>query len=81
MKGKVFIDTNLWIYLNSTDPKAATVEALVRKHASGIIASSQVLGEIYHVHVKKKLADKETAREIVKDMQQTFTIAPITSEC
>ncbi|TWJ11122.1 PIN domain-containing protein [Geobacter argillaceus] len=79
MKGKVFFDSNLWVYLNSRDPKAAVVSELVNSHFSRIIVSSQVLGEIYHVLVRKGFTDKETAREIVSDLQESFIIAPVTS--
>jgi predicted nucleic acid-binding protein len=79
MSGKVFLDTNLWVYLNCADPKAATVRKLVENHSSVIIVSAQVLGELYNVLTRKGLADKDAAREIVNDLQQSFHVAPISS--
>lgn len=80
MKGKVFLDSNLWVYLNSNDAKAIIVRELVSSYFATVIVSSQVLGEIYHVLVKKGIAVKETAQEIIRDLQESFNVSPITSE-
>jgi len=31
-ESECFLDTNLWVYLYSTDPKAETVERLIQTH-------------------------------------------------
>jgi predicted nucleic acid-binding protein len=79
MKGKVFLDSNLWVYLNSSEAKAPVVRELVTKHFTDIVISTQVLGETYNVLVKKRFTNQETAQDIVSDLQDSFTISPITS--
>ena len=79
MKGKVFLDSNLWVYLNSSEAKAPVVRELVTKHFADIVISTQVLGETYNVLVKKRFTNQETAREIVSDLQGSFFISPITT--
>lgn len=77
MPDKVFIDSNLWIYLYSNDIKGTTVKSLVDKHFKHIVISTQILGEIFNVLTKKKIKDKLQAREIICDLKETFYIAAV----
>jgi len=77
MKGKVFIDTNLWVYLHSDDPKGDIVKGIVDTHFIDIVISTQVLGEFFNVLVKKIGKRKEEAREMVVNLLRTFEITEI----
>lgn len=55
MNDKIFVDTNLWVYLYSDDDKRATVAELVTQSVNDIILSTQVLGELFSVITRKKL--------------------------
>jgi predicted nucleic acid-binding protein len=77
MKGKVFVDTNLWVYLYSDKPKADRVRSLLDKHFAELIISTQVLGELFNVLVKKGFKSKEKAQEIISDLVENFRVIEI----
>ena len=80
MKGRpVFVDSNVWIYLYSTDSKAVAARATIEKHFENIIISTQVVGEIFHALSRKGIRTKEEARLIVNDLVETFNVADITT--
>ena len=61
MNDKVFVDTNLWVYLYADDSnkeKTETIKSLVDNYFQNIIISTQVLGEFFHVLAKKGLKEK-----------------------
>ena len=73
MKGKIFIDSNIWIYLYSKkDIKAKVAEDIIDKNFDSIIISFQVIHEVYNVLVMKILKNKLKAREIVSKMAESF---------
>jgi predicted nucleic acid-binding protein len=77
MKDKVFIDTNLWIYLHATDSikeKSQRVVKLIDTYYDDIIISTQVLGEVFNVLIKKGLKDKKQAKEIILNLSEHFEV-------
>lgn len=79
MTANVFLDTNLWVYLHakSEPQKQSVVKSLVAEHFETILISTQVLGELYNVLIKKKLTSPETARAIILEMATTFPVTDI----
>ncbi len=55
IESKIFFDTNLLVYLYSTDQKSSVVEKLIQSHFSEICLSVQVLNELYNVLTRKNL--------------------------
>jgi predicted nucleic acid-binding protein len=78
MSDRVFLDTNLWIYLYSDKIKGRKVKQLVAERFEYIVVSTQVLGELFHVLTKKGLKDKKEAKEIVTEIAGYFQVASIT---
>jgi predicted nucleic acid-binding protein len=77
---RTFVDTNIWVYaLDSRDPdkRARALEALGTK-PSGIVVSTQVLGELY-VTVRRlgtQVLSVEDARTAVEALRR-FTVVPV----
>jgi predicted nucleic acid-binding protein len=72
MIGKIFVDTNLWIYLHSKDPKQEIIAKLVKKNFSKIVISVQVIGEIYHTLTRKGIKSATEARSILQNVASSF---------
>ena len=77
MNGKVFLDTNLWVYLHAGDTKSRRVRSLVDQRFPDVTISSQVLGELYHVLTRKKILDSGAARDVVVNLRNSFVVLPI----
>ncbi len=79
MNDKILIDTNLWVYLYSKDPpkKYQKIKKLVEENFDTIIASTQVLGELYTALTKKNYRTKDEAEAIIIEMITTFPIMEI----
>ena len=76
MNDKIFIDTNLWVYLyadDSDNEKSHIIRSLVDKHFEDIVISTQVIGEFFHVLTRKGLKKKEEARQMALDLIANFT--------
>ena len=76
MRDKIFLDTNLLVYLYADDSdkeKSHIIRSLVDKRFEDIVISTQVLGEFFHVLTKKGLKTKEEARQMVMDLIANFT--------
>lgn len=71
---KVFLDTNLWIYLYSQNAqtKATVVQQLIEDRFEAISVSTQVLGEMFHVLTRKHITSSTEAQAIVVDITATF---------
>ncbi|BAY67474.1 PIN domain-containing protein [Anabaena sp. FACHB-709] len=56
MKDKIFLDTNLWIYLYAKNPleKSQQVAEIIKNNYSFLLVSTQVLGELFHFLTRKK---------------------------
>jgi predicted nucleic acid-binding protein len=79
MSDKVFLDTNLWVYLYSKDPveKHLQINEIFLAEIQSLVISSQVLGELYNVLVKKKLRTQEQSQEILSQLIDGFDIVEI----
>lgn len=82
MSGRIFIDTNLWIYLFSHSEKVTdvvkrnTVNDLL-KNSSDIIVSVQVLSEMSNVFLKKLKLPVEKVRGIVFELGESVDVIPL----
>jgi predicted nucleic acid-binding protein len=80
MKGRnVFVDSNIWIYLYSTGPKADLARKTIDKHFSTVILSTQVIGEVFHALTRKGIRTKDEARTIINDLVETFIVVDVTT--
>ena len=76
MKGKIFVDTNVFIYAYSDDDmiKHKIAENLLRKDLAenSIVISVQILSEFYSVMAKSKLSHSEIAYYVKEIAKQTY---------
>jgi putative PIN family toxin of toxin-antitoxin system len=81
MSDKVFLDTNLWIYLYSKDPieKYEKVNALFLPQLQSLVVSTQILGELYNVLIKRKFRTQTQAQEIISQLVAGFDIFEVAS--
>ncbi len=79
MSDKILMDTNLWVYLYSKDPKEKyqKVIKLIGENFDTIIVSTQLLGELYNVLTKKSYRTKDEAEAIIVEMVATFPVIEI----
>ncbi len=80
MSDKIFVDTNLWVYLYADDSdkeKTETISSLVDKYFENITISTQVLGEFFHVLTRKGLKEKEEARQMGLDISSSFNVVEV----
>ena len=70
MSDNVFLDTNLWVYFFSKNPadKMKKVTEIVDIWLPSLIISTQVLGELYHVLIRKRIFSKLEAQSIVSGL-------------
>ena len=82
MSGSVLLDTNLWVYLYSKKPtdKYEKVSQLFLPNIQSLIISTQILGELYNVLVKKKLQTRSQAQEIILQLVDGFDILEIDAQ-
>jgi predicted nucleic acid-binding protein len=72
MSDKIFMDTNIWIYLYSDDAKSEIAEQLINQYFEHIVISTQVLGECFSILTEKRIKTSEEAKEIVNDMAMAY---------
>ncbi|YAF98363.1 MAG: PIN domain-containing protein [Nodularia sp. CChRGM 3473] len=79
MTDKIFLDTNLWIYLYAKNPpeKFQQVAEILKNNSSSLLVSTQILGELFHVLTRKKFTSKTDTITIILDIVNTFPIQPI----
>ena len=78
MSDKVFIDTNIWIYLYSQDSdKKNKAETLISNEFDNIILSTQILNEIYNVLSKKIKINHPQIKEIIMETIANFEVSDI----
>jgi len=77
MRDKLFVDTNLWVYLYSDRPKGETVKGILDKQFTVVTVSTQVIGELFNVLAKKGFKTKEEARDIISDLTKNFGVSEI----
>ena len=77
MKDKIFIDTNLWVYLYSDSVKSSVVADIIDKEFNNIVISTQVLTELYNVLTKKKIKTRNDATQIINELSSNFKTSEI----
>ena len=77
MKGKIFLDSNLWVYLYSDRDKGNIVRNIIEDYFIDIVLSAQVLGEFFNVLIRKIMRTKKEAREIISDLAMNFEVIEI----
>ncbi|TVP62246.1 MAG: PIN domain-containing protein [Nodularia sp. (in: Bacteria)] len=79
MTDKIFLDTNLWIYLYAKNlpEKSQQVAEILKNNSSSLLVSTQILGELFHVLTRKKFTSKADAITIISDIVNTFPIQSI----
>jgi predicted nucleic acid-binding protein len=80
MKDRIFIDTNVLIYLYSEDEieKQKISENLVNQYSP--IISIQVINEICNVMIKKLNLDLQTVSDVISELSEYCIIKTITIE-
>jgi predicted nucleic acid-binding protein len=81
MRGKVFIDSNIWLYAlinNQGDSKYQTASAFILNQHRPVI-SSQVIREICSNLIKKKFLPEERIRELITDWYRDCDVIPSNS--
>ena len=77
MSGKIFIDSNLFVYsADSGEPqKRATAKNILSELSeNGGVVSTQVLQEFYNVVSGKLKCPKDTAKQLVEDISNNFIV-------
>jgi len=78
MKDKVFIDSNLWIYLFADNSeKQIIVEQIISIYFKDIIVSTQILNETYNVLYKKIKLHHSEIKQIILKIIESFSIAEV----
>jgi predicted nucleic acid-binding protein len=82
MTDKVFIDTNVWVYLYAKTPidKYQKAYDIIEQEFENILLSSQVLGELYNVLTRKKIASTKDAQRIVVELVDAFPVAAVSAD-
>ena len=80
MSDRYFFDSNILIYLYSTDQpiKKNIAENLVIMHQGKIVISTQVINEFINVMSKKKKVEHQIVASALRELISAFTIAYIT---
>jgi len=80
MSDKIFIDTNVWVYLFSEDKKSNFAKDLVESNFDDIVISTQVLNEFFNVVANKhKLKSKEETKAILEELINSFEVSVVDS--
>jgi predicted nucleic acid-binding protein len=71
--------SSIWIYLYAKEPneKFIKIRDLIADPSKMIISSTQVLGEIFNVLVRKKLVNLDEAKEIITEMTTNLPVVEI----
>jgi len=75
MNGKVFIDTNIWVYAkfrSQEDTKHKHAKELLSEITSQIVVSTQVINEFYSVMMKNNVADllvQKTINQLLPEVE------------
>ena len=77
---KIFLDTNIWIYIYSNDKKKDIALNIVENFYDDILISTQNINELYFVLTKKKIVNEEIANSIIDNLMDNFDIALIKKE-
>lgn len=80
MNDKMFVDTNVWVYLYSDDNKSKIAKTIISSNFENIIISTQVLNEFFNViSHKNKIKSKQEAKVIINDLSENFLVSVIST--
>ena len=77
---RVFIDTNVFVYLYSGDESAKRAAAMAALGNGTACVTTQVLGELVHVLTKKFLLPTTNAQAVVHEVCDACEVHPVTPE-
>lgn len=79
MSDRVFLDINLWVYFFVKDPpeKETEVRKIVELRASSLVVSTQTLGELCNVLLRKSSFSHSEVQDIISDLVDAFQILEI----
>jgi len=78
MTGRVFLDTNLWVYLFSEEQtKKVLISELVSSNFENIQVSAQIVGELFNVLNKKRIVSLDEAIRISYQILDSFPVSSI----
>jgi predicted nucleic acid-binding protein len=77
MQERIFLDTNLWVYLYSRGQKSGLVSKLIDQYYDFITISTQILGEVYTVLTKKGFKQAQEAQAVILDLSNHFNVTGI----
>lgn len=77
MPERIFLDTNLWVYLYSRGQKSGLVSKLIDQYYDFITISTQILGEVYTVLTKKGFKQAQEAQAVILDLSNHFNVTGI----
>ena len=82
MKGKIFIDTNIWLYsfMEQNYKKAEISRKLIEANFTKIILSTQVLNEICFNLIKKANYSEQDIKILIKNMIDNFHTTVVDEE-
>ena len=81
MTDKVFVDTNVWIYLYHSEDseKKIIAENLIERYFENIIISTQILNEMYSAISKKAINARHRVKDIIIETIANFNVSDIST--
>ena len=80
MNDRVFIDTNVLIYIYSGDESVKKAAAIAVLGNGTACVTTQVLGELAHILTKKFLLPTTTVQAVVYEVSDACEVHPVTPE-
>jgi predicted nucleic acid-binding protein len=77
---RVFIDTNVFVYLYSGDESVKRAAAMAALGSGMACVTTQVLGELAHVLTKKFLLSTAKVQAVVHEVSDACEVHPVTPE-
>lgn len=77
---RVFIDTNVFVYLYSGDESAKRTAAIAALESGTACVTTQVLGELAHVLTKKFLLPATKVQAVLHEVCDACEVHPVTPE-
>lgn len=81
MTDKVFVDTNIWVYLYYIEDisKNGIADKLITDNFENIVISTQILNELYSVLSKKAVNAKGRINDVIFETIANFNVADISA--
>ena len=73
---RVFIDTNVFVYLYSGDESAKKTAAMAALGNGAACVTTQVLGELAHVLTKKSLLPTTKVQAVLREVNDACEVHP-----